>query len=142
MTDPQAAPTGVDNLTAMPLQVRWSSAVCACGCLKAEHNLAGDNRTRTGCSRAKCPALTTGGCQAYTHAVDRYAVSTYVDVPAGAPKPQMALQRVHSDTDVRRVLNDPGAYVGRRGGYGVDADEYESLASWQVHALHAAGIIP
>jgi len=83
----------------MPLQVRWSSAVCACGCLKAEHNLAGDNRTRTGCSRAKCPALTTGGCQRYTHAVDRYVASTYLDVPAGAAAPQMALQRAE-DADL------------------------------------------
>ena len=42
---------------------------------------------------------------------------------------------------VRRVLNDPGAVLERYRGYGVQGDEYESLANWQVRALRSEGLL-
>lgn len=81
----------------MPLQVRLAAAVCACGCLAQEHNYSATTGRRTGCSHVSGPGVCA--CLAYDHAVDRYAVSTYVDVLAGDPAPQMALQAPRDTTD-------------------------------------------
>ena len=95
--------------TAMPLQVRHAAKVCSCGHLETEHNLT-PVKGRGVCShQAGAQAC---GCGGYSHAVDRYRVSTYVDVAAGQAAPQMALQHVVTQPD--RVMRCPVTLWGRR----------------------------
>ena len=92
------------DLAAMPLQVRKAAKVCTCGHIEAEHNLTPAGR-RTGCSH-QSGALACGSCTEFVHAVDRYAVSTYVDVPAGHGQPNLDLLVMGApDGSALRVLS-------------------------------------
>ena len=78
-----------DTLTALPLLVRLAVKVCSCTAIETEHDLR-PNGTRGACSH-RSGALACA-CREFEHAVDRYAVSTYVDAPAGMTLPADPVQ--------------------------------------------------